>query len=113
MSDRYDNYDSALEHDFVREAAYAEDARVARGLAAGREDWPVHQPECFDAPILGRQWYAGCEPGGDLDHETGLYHGSGPRVNPATGVCEGCGEQACRECGLQNCPDHGEVSGGS
>lgn len=70
------------------------------------DEWPVHEPECFDAPIPGRQWYGGCEPGGDWDSELGRYTGTGPRVNPATGICEGCGAVACRECGRENCPDH-------
>ena len=71
-----------------------------------RDDWPIHQPEAFDAPIPGRQWYGGCEPGGDWDSELGRYTGTGPRVDPATGRCESCGELACPECGRQNCPDH-------
>jgi len=54
-------------------------------------DWPVHQPECYDAPIPGRQWYSGCTP-------------DRPRVNPATGRCLECGEEACPVCGRQNCP---------
>lgn len=61
-----------------------------------RSDWPIHQPgPALDAPIPGVHWYGGCEPG---------Y----PRVDPATGICEGCGELACRECGRENCPDHPE-----
>lgn len=71
-----------------------------RGMADGtipvlpdREEWPVHQPEAFDAPIPGRHWYSGCDP-------------DRPRVNPETGRCEDCGEPACRECGRANCPDH-------
>lgn len=76
----------------------------------GRDDWPVHRPEATGAPIPGRHWFAGCEPGGDQDGETGRYHGAGPRVNPATGVCEGCGESACPECGRENCPDHEPVA---
>lgn len=70
------------------------------------DDWPVHQPEATDAPIPGRQWYSGCEPGGDLDIESGHYEGTGPRLNPATGRCTGCGEPGCRVCGRQDCPDH-------
>lgn len=71
-----------------------------------RDAWPVHQPEAHDAPIPGRHWYAGCEPSGDMDHETGQHAGTGPRVNPSTGKCEGCGEAACRICGRESCPDH-------
>lgn len=71
-----------------------------------REDWPVHQPECLDAPIPGRVWFGGCEPGGDWDSEYARYTGSGPRIDPATGVCEGCGERGCRVCGRERCPDH-------
>lgn len=73
---------------------------------AAREDWPVHQPECLDAPIPGRAWFAGCEPGGDWDSELARYTGAGPRVDPGTGICAGCGERACTECGRENCPDH-------
>lgn len=59
-----------------------------------RDDWPVHQPgPAYDAPIPGVHWYGGCDP----DY---------PRVNPATGRCESCGEKACRECGREACPDH-------
>lgn len=65
-------------------------------------DRPVHQPECFDAPIPGRVWFSGCEPGGDWDSELGRYTGTGPRVN-ADGVCDGCGEKACPECGREGC----------
>lgn len=72
-----------------------------------REDWPVHQPEAYDAPIPGRHWYRGCEPGGDWDSEIGDYTGIGPRVNPGTGRCESCGAEACPECGREGCPDHG------
>lgn len=71
------------------------------------EDWPIHEPRAWDAPIPGVHYYAGCEPGGDWDDELGGYHGTGPRVNPGTGVCEGCGESACRVCGREACPDHG------
>lgn len=62
------------------------------------DERPVHQPPAPDAPIPGIHFYAGCEPGGDMDHETGRYEGLGPRVNP-DGVCEGCGEIACPVCG--------------
>ncbi len=58
-------------------------------------DWPRHQPECFDAPIPGRQWYGGCEPGA--------------RVNPATGLCGCCGGSGCTVCGRENCPDCDEL----
>lgn len=71
-----------------------------------RDEWPVHQPECFDAPIPGRQWFGGCEPGGDWDSEYGRYTGTGPRVDPVTGICEGCHRAACPDCGRENCPDH-------
>ena len=60
----------------------------------GQDDWPRHQPAAPDAPIPGRQWYGGCEDG---------Y----PRVDPATGVCEGCGGVACRVCGCEFYPDGG------
>ena len=53
---------------------------------------PPHQPECFEAPIPGRQWYGGCDP--DL-----------PRVD-ADGICEGCGGHGCPTCGREDCPDH-------
>jgi hypothetical protein len=83
-----------------------EAVRYRDRLEEERDAWPIHQPECFDAPIPGRQWYGGCEPGGDWDSETNGYEGTGPRVDPSTGRCESCGEQACPECGRQNCPDH-------
>lgn len=70
------------------------------------DEWAVHQPEALDAPIPGRVWYSGCEPGGDRDSETGRYDGQGPRINPFSGICEGCGEIACRTCGRESCPDH-------
>jgi hypothetical protein len=73
---------------------------------ADRDEWPIHQPEALEAPIPGRHWYAGCEPGGDWDYELGNYTGTGPRVNPATGRCVACGQSACRECGRESCPDH-------
>lgn len=57
-------------------------------------DWPIHQPIAPEAPIPGRHWYGGCEP----DH---------PRVNPATGICAGCGQSACPECGHGFYPDGG------
>lgn len=85
-----------------------EAARWRERQAEDRDDWPVHQPECFDAPIPGRQWFSGCEPGGDWDSEIGAYDGIGPRVDPSTGVCVGCGRTACRACGRENCPDHQE-----
>lgn len=56
-------------------------------------DWPVHQPECYDAPIPGRVWYGGCT-------------SDRPRVNPHTGRCLECDGEACRECGRENCPEH-------
>lgn len=62
-------------------------------MMVDRDDWPFHQPAAPDAPIPGRHWYAGCDP-------------DGPRVNPTTGVCEGCGATACRVCGRDDCPDH-------
>ena len=75
------------------------------------DDRPVHQPPAYDAPIPGIHFYAGCEPGGDMDLETGRYTGSGPRVNP-DGICEGCGEPACPICGKGgesvSCPECGE-----
>lgn len=58
-----------------------------------RDDWPVHQPFAPDAPIPGVHWYSGCNP----DY---------PRVDPSTGLCEDCGEPACRTCGREDCPDH-------
>lgn len=73
-------------------------------MSVDRGDWPIHRPEA-DAPIPGRHWFAGCEPGGDFDPEVGNYVGAGPRVDPATGICEGCGERACPMCGRENCPD--------
>lgn len=74
-----------------------------------RDGWPVHQPECHDAPIPGRNWFAGCEPGGDYDAELGTYDGTGPRVRP-DGTCEGCGGRACPDCGREACPDHPQPS---
>ncbi len=70
---------------------------------ADYSDWPVHRPVAWDAPIPGKHWYAGCEPSGDWDSEYGRYTGTGPRVDPATGICEGCGEKACPECGMEDC----------
>lgn len=62
-----------------------------------RIDWPVHQPgPAYEAPIPGLHWYGGCEIG---------Y----PRVNPDTGICDGCGELACRVCGKQDCPECGHA----
>lgn len=58
-----------------------------------RGDWPVHQPLADNTPIPGVHWFAGCDP-------------DSPRVDPLTGVCTGCGELACRECGRSSCPDH-------
>ena len=49
------------------------------------DDRPVHRPFAPDAPIPGIHHYGGCDP----DH---------PRVG-VDGVCEGCGETACPECG--------------
>lgn len=57
-------------------------------------DWATHQPIAPDAPIPGRQWFGGCDP--DL-----------PRVDPATGRCESCGDAACVECGCGFYPDGG------
>ncbi len=52
---------------------------------------PVHQPAAPEAPIPGRHWYSGCDP----DRPTvGL-----------DGVCEGCGQKACPECGHEVWPD--------
>ena len=56
------------------------------------QNWPVHQPECHEAPIPGRQWYSSCDP----DH---------PRVGP-DGACLECEGRACPECGRERCPDH-------
>jgi hypothetical protein len=63
--------------------------------SADREEWPTHQPEAYDAPVPGRQWYSACDD-------------SYPRVNPETGRCEGCGATACVRCGREACPDHKE-----
>lgn len=71
-----------------------------------RDDWPHHAPIAPDAPIPGRNWFSGCEPGGDWDSETGRYTGTGPRVSPA-GICESCGETACPVCGAGFYPDGG------
>lgn len=78
------------------------DELVNRALDAldpvDRDDWPVHQPgPAYEAPIPGTHWYGGCDP----DY---------PRVDPLTGRCEGCDEQACVECGRSNCPDHAQVT---
>jgi hypothetical protein len=62
--------------------------------AADRDEWPVHQPRAWDAPIPGTHWYSGCDP-------------DRPRVRP-DGTCESCGERACPECGREKCPDHKE-----
>lgn len=51
---------------------------------------PTHQPLCADAPIPGGPYhYASCDP--DM-----------PGVHP-DGICEGCGERACPECGCEVC----------
>lgn len=71
--------------------------RLERYAAEQREDWPVHQPDAPEAPIPGRHWYSGCNP-------------DRPRVNPATGCCEDCGDKACVECGREDCPDHAATS---
>lgn len=55
-------------------------------------DYPTHQPSAPEAPIPGRHWYGGCDP-------------DRPRVGP-DGICLGCGEIACPECGREDCPDH-------
>ena len=53
--------------------------------AEDQSDWPVHAPFAPDAPIPGHNWFASCDP--DM-----------PRVDP-DGVCRGCGEHACPDCG--------------
>lgn len=65
-------------------------------MTVDRDDWPVHQPAAPDAPIPGRHWYAGCDP-------------DQPRVGP-DGICEGCGEVACPECGRENCSEHADAA---
>lgn len=57
------------------------------------DDWPLHRPSAPEAPIPGRFWYAGCNP-------------DGGRIDPETGICDDCGESACRVCGRGDCPDH-------
>lgn len=65
-------------------------------VVSDRDEWPIHQPgPAWEAPIPGIHWYGGCEPGN-------------PRVNPATGVCEGCGENACPACGREGCESGAE-----
>lgn len=56
-------------------------------------DRPRHQPEAVDAPVLGRNWYSGCD-------DTGGY------VDPVTGLCDSCGKSGCVVCGRSACPDH-------
>lgn len=46
---------------------------------------PNHHPFAYDAPIPGMNWYAGCDPDGTTVNEEG--------------VCNGCGEKACPDCG--------------
>jgi hypothetical protein len=72
-----------------REIAH-EVADVER-IAAELDDRPVHRPAAPDAPIPGRHWYSGCDP-------------DRPRVRP-DGVCAGCGEHACPDCGHEPYPD--------
>jgi hypothetical protein len=81
-----------------------------RRTQVDRDEWPIHQPRAYDAPIPGTHWYAGCEPGGDFDPERGQYEGSGPPVDPATCRCVGCNEVACGICGREGCPDHAYFS---
>lgn len=83
------------EWDGALDAAITEAALLVDGITElTRDEWPVHQPgPAYEAPIPGLHWYGSCEPG---------Y----PRVNPETGRCEGCGEEACVLCGRQACPDH-------
>jgi coenzyme F420-reducing hydrogenase gamma subunit len=73
------------------------DCELLVGEAEARDERPVHQPLCPDAPIPGGPWhYAGCDP-------------DGARVN-ANGVCEGCGGIACPECGLEVCDCEGRTA---
>ena len=62
-------------------------------MTAHRDDWPIHRPAAYDAPIPGIHWYQSCTP----DH---------PRVDPSTGLCEDCGEHACPICGREGCTQH-------
>lgn len=64
--------------------------RLVDGFGNARwDERPVHQPAAPDAPIPGNWHYSACDP-------------DQPRVNP-NGICEGCGEHACPDCGLENC----------
>lgn len=54
----------------------------------------VHRPSAPDAPIPGKQWYGGCDPDYPLVDEDG--------------ICQGCGEQACPECGYEPHPWDGK-----
>lgn len=71
-------------------------------LSDHHHDEAVHQPAA-DPPIPpnpsradGRYWYSGCDP-------------DQPTVNVVTGICRGCGAEACPECGREDCPDHRSV----
>lgn len=70
------------------------------------DERPVHRPAAYDAPIPGRHWYSGCEPGGDFDPETLQYEGHGPLVGE-DGFCRSCGAKACPDCGAEFYPDGG------
>ncbi len=64
---------------------------ITRYALALRPKRPRHQPAAPEAPIPGRHWYAGCDP-------------DGPVVG-TDGRCEGCGAEACPECGHEVWPD--------
>ena len=76
------------------EAAIDRIKRALADVATVREHWPLHQPAAPDAPIPGRHWWGGCDD-------------SKSRVDPFTGVCEGCGGIACPDCGAERYPDGG------
>lgn len=59
-------------------------------------DEPVHRPLAADAPIPGFHHYASCDP-------------DRPTVAP-DGVCRGCGENACPDCGNESCDCAGAVA---
>lgn len=63
--------------------------RMEANLDEAMEERPIHQPLAPDAPIPGVHHYSGCSD----DY---------PRVNP-DGHCEGCGAEACSECGYEVC----------
>lgn len=89
-----DSYDRDAELERAKREAdqlLASQGITVRLREPDEDERPVHRPPAPEAPIPGRNYYAGCDP--DL-----------PRVD-TDGVCEGCGERACPVCGHGFWPD--------